>query len=155
MRGKMLQIFCVFLMIASALADQERSCPDGTVLVHEPYANGCQLKDSGSGGVRHGHWEIRDASGTLRQVGEFAYGRQNGVWSYWYEDGRKQEERPYWNGKLHGLRRRWDARGRSDGMECFIDGARRRLDECSHVKFAYEPVRPEPTRRSPASALQH
>lgn len=87
------------------------ACPEGARMAYEGLKNGCQ----------------KLVDGIPVRVG---------AWLFFTHDGKKREERSYWNGVLHGLRKRWDTDGRPAGVECFVAGERRDTDECTHIEVS-------------------
>src|SRR5690606_32516496 len=52
-------------------------------------------------------WTSRWPDGTPREQGRLLHGRRLGVWIRWYEHGRRAEESPYADGRLHGPATAW------------------------------------------------
>lgn len=74
-----------------------------------------------SHGVRHGpatYWR----SGQKTGEGRFEHDRQQGPWSYWYEDGTLAMQLEYRAGQFHGPSRSWHANGRESERGTYLDG---------------------------------
>ena len=98
-----------FLLLALSLVI---SCSGKTEVVgHHP--NGLierkgYLDDEG---FRTGKWTIWNDDGGKNEEGPYENGKREGIWTRWYENGAKYEEGPYKNGKREGVWTRWHENG--------------------------------------------
>lgn len=143
----MIKLF-IFINMASALLwfsiafgdeDEAASCPSGMSYVENQSSNGLLsmgcLEFKGGRELRRGRWVVRAREGQILQ--ELTYnenGELHGSVVKYGSDGQVREELSYSNGKLHGLRKRWDIKGNPDGVECFVDNERQRLNECNKAE---------------------
>ena len=119
------------------------SCPDGQELREERYdstsisARGCVGTDSENNYRREGRWEYFYPSGQKQAEGSYVDGFQGGKRStagslidgreglgmHWNENGQKEEEATYRDGKQEGLGTRWHENGQK-GLETTYDGGK-------------------------------
>ena len=64
--------------------------------------------------------------------GSYKDGKQDGKWTYWYENGQKESERTYKDGKQDGKWTFWNYKGEKRGEGTFKDGKKDGLWSYSH-----------------------
>lgn len=110
----------------------------------------CGCQRMGRKPVPVGLWLAEDKE-SERRVHETHYdqeGQRHGIERHFdFETETLREEKAYFAGKLHGLRKHWNEEGEPSGMECFVDGEREPVQQCDSAQLAKH----KPQSRTPAS----
>jgi antitoxin component YwqK of YwqJK toxin-antitoxin module len=73
-------------------------------------------------GLRDGDWITYDAKGQNPTAEEhYVKGKANGVWKYWYPNGKQSVQVTYKDGKKHGTSTQWDDKGEKRFEGNFVD----------------------------------
>jgi antitoxin component YwqK of YwqJK toxin-antitoxin module len=96
----------------------EAPCPEGAGLRGAPPPRGTAVWCETADGARHGgyaEWHARGAK--LASIGLYERGERNGLWTSYYDTGKKQSEQTFKAGKPHGMQRTYWPTGdrESDG----------------------------------------
>jgi antitoxin component YwqK of YwqJK toxin-antitoxin module len=76
-----------------------------------------------SDGLRDGDWITYDASGKKPLAEEhYIKGKADGVWKYWYPDGKQKLQISLKDGKQHGVRTEWGETGEKRFEANYVDG---------------------------------
>jgi len=97
---------------------------------------GCQRNKENP--IPVGVWfaEDKDSEKRIHETSYNDEGLRHGVEKQFdSETGALREERNYFAGKLHGLRKHWDEEGNPMGMECFVAGEREPVHHCGSAEL--------------------
>jgi hypothetical protein len=92
----------LLLLLVVAFACKSGPCPPDTQLIgsQKMTQQSCSYQDSNGTVVRHGPFTEWYVNGHKSNEGTYVHGKQEGVWTYWDESGRKTEEREYKDGEI-------------------------------------------------------
>jgi antitoxin component YwqK of YwqJK toxin-antitoxin module len=86
---------------------------DGTLLAKRNFANG----------VRDGEWVTYDATGKTPIAEEhYNKGKEDGVWKFWYPNGKQRQQVSFKEGVRHGAYIDWDDKGEKRFEANFAEG---------------------------------
>ena len=87
--------------------------PDGTLDAKRTYSQG----------KRDGTWTAFDITGEKPAREEhYVEGKPDGVWKFWFDDGKQSQEIAFRDGKRHGVSTEWDKEGVKRAEVNFADG---------------------------------
>jgi antitoxin component YwqK of YwqJK toxin-antitoxin module len=86
---------------------------DGTLMAKRSFANG----------QREGEWVTYDATGK-NPIAEEHYksGKEDGIWKFWYPNGKQRQQISFKEGLRHGATIDWDDKGQKRFEANFVDG---------------------------------
>jgi len=74
-------------------------------------------------GLRDGEWITYDSTGKIPLAEEhYDKGKENGVWKYWYPNGKQKQELSLKQGARHGVTVEWDDKGEKRFEANFTEG---------------------------------
>ena len=112
MRKTLLIITAVMLVIGCSKPINDETLIDVDGLKYHP-----ETKELYSGDVFKNY-----LGGKTEYEGSYKNGKQDGKWTYWWENGQKGAEETYKDGKEEGLWTQWYENGQKRGEATFKDG---------------------------------
>jgi antitoxin component YwqK of YwqJK toxin-antitoxin module len=86
---------------------------DGTLMAKRSFANG----------QRDGEWITYDATGKTPLTEEhYKHGKEDGIWKYWYPNGKLRQQVSFKDGVREGLATEWDDKGEKRFEATYAEG---------------------------------